>query len=181
MFDDRDIKIAGSHPSQEIRKTPSEEDVSPELRQAMADGDIERARRLGERMAQKLLAADEEKIFSLNESADLLQRRNLLAFTATTSFDRFCKNRTIAAVAYGAFYDHVKRCSEKTYFEMSDTGIFSFYYLALRRGGDVERRMGQTFAMLCGKDGDPVYQEVGEAVYCSFSAEIRAEIQAMGL
>lgn len=181
MFDDRDMKIAGSHPSQEIRKLPSEEALSPELRQAMADGDIERARRLGERMAEKLLAADRGESFGLHESADLLQRRNLLAFTATTGFDRFCKNRTVAAVAYGAFYDYVKKRSEKTYFEMSDTGVFSFYYLALRRGGDVERRMGQTFAMLCGKDGDPVYQEVGEAVYCSFSADIRAEIREMGL
>lgn len=181
MFDDKDMKIAGSHPSREMRKTSHEEENFPELRKAKADGDIERARRLGERMAQKLLDAGEAETFGLSRSEDILQRRNLLAFTATTAFDRFCKNRTVAAVAYGAFYDHVKKRSEKTYFEMSDTGIFSFYYLALRRGGDVERRMGQTFAMLCGKDGDPVYQEIGEAIYCSFSAEIRSEIQAMGL
>jgi len=37
----------------------------------------------------------------------------------------------------------------------------------------VERRIGQTFAMLCSHDGDPIYQELGEALYCWFLSVVR--------
>ena len=58
-----------------------------------------------------------------------------------------------------------------------DNGAFSFYYLAYRRGSEVERRIGQTFAMLCSHDGDPIYQELGEALYCWFLSVVKEEAE----
>ena len=43
----------------------------------------------------------------------------------------------------------------------------------------MERRIGQTFAMLCSHDGDPIFQELGEALYCWFTAEIRKIAQEL--
>ena len=59
--------------------------------------------------------------------------------------------------------------------------FFSFYYLAFRRGNDVERRIGQTFAMLCSHDGDPIYQELGEALYCWFLSEVKASAKEQNI
>ena len=72
-----------------------------------------------------------------------------------------------------SFIDRIKTVNGEIYKTSSDTGAFSFYYLAFRRGGDIERRVGQTFAMLCSHDGDPVYQELGEAVYCWFLSVVK--------
>ena len=46
---------------------------------------------------------------------------------------------------------------------------------------DIERRMGQTFAMLCSHDGDPIYQELGEALYCWFSSVVKTEAEKLKL
>lgn len=181
MYDDKDMKIAGSKPSKSIQMARETEELSAELNRAKAEGAIEKARVLGGRMAEQLLNADREAAFGAEAGEDLLQRRNLLAFTVTVGFERFCKNSTISAVAYGSFYDRVKQMSPQVYAEMSDIGVFSFYFLAFRRGGDVERRMGQTFAMLCGKDGDPVYQERGETIYCKFSSVVETAVREMDL
>ena len=61
----------------------------------------------------------------------------------------------------------------------TDNGALSFYYLSFRRGGEVERRVGQTFAMLCSHDGDPVYQELGEALYCWFTSVVKRKIEEL--
>lgn len=184
MFDDKDIKIAGSKPSLSIRQSRETEEVTAELNRAKAGGEFEKARELGEKMAVKLLDNKGDAAFGTVDEADgddLLQRRNLLAFTVTVGFEKNCRSSMISAAAYGAFYDCVKRLDSKIYDELSDTGVFSFYYLAYRRGGEVERRMGQTFAMLCGRDGDPVYQELGEALYCYFSAVVESAVKELGL
>ena len=64
---------------------------------------------------------------------------------------------------------------------MLDSGAFSFYYLAYRRGNEVDRRIGQTFAMLCAHDGDPIYQELGEAIYCWFISRVSKKLKESGL
>ena len=62
-----------------------------------------------------------------------------------------------------------------------DTGAFSFYYLAFRRGGEIDRRIGQTFAMLCSHDGDPIFQELGEALYCWFLSVVKTAAKENGI
>ena len=103
----------------------------------------------------------------------LLQRRLLLSFTATVGFEQFCRDDTLAGIAQKSFIDTVKKENDELYRSSSDTGAFSFYYLAYRRGSEIDRRIGQTFAMLCSHDGDPIYQELGEALYCWFLSAVR--------
>lgn len=177
---DEDIKIAGSSPSQALRRK-AESDASAQLAAAKQSGELERAHQLGKKLAQKLLTRDADVILGLEAHEDVANRVNLLAFTATVGFQKHCRNALVAASAYGAFYEEIKRCDPALYDALSDAGVFSFYYLAYRRGNDVERRMGQTYAMLCGMDGDPVHQELGEALYCHFSALVRDEIEKLKL
>jgi len=105
-----------------------------------------------------------------------VQRRLLLSFATTVGFEQYCPNDTVCGIAQKSFLDTLKKNNSELYDTSSDTGAFSFYYLAFRRGGDVDRRIGQTFAMLCAHDGDPVYQELGEALYCWFLSVVRRAV-----
>ena len=177
-FDDSDMKIVGDSPSETVRQMRMLARQEQETLQREAAG---RAKALGEEMARRLLSDDGEISYALSEGEALTQRRSLLSFTITVGFARFCREQQSANAAYGAFCDALQRENPQLYHELSNAGVFSFYYLAYRRGGDIERRMGQTYAMLCAKDGDPVTQELGEALYCRFSAMVREAVERLGL
>ena len=105
-----------------------------------------------------------------------IQRILLLAFIVTAVLESNVDNEAFAGIAQKSFLDTVKKDYSSIYEYTSDTGAFTFYYLAFRRGIDVERRVGQTFAMLCGHDGDPIYQELGEVLFCWFSSLIKEAV-----
>lgn len=173
MFDE-DIKIAGNKPSLTIRKyaASANNDVS------LPEESISSAKKLGEIVANEFCKAFEVYPNAVEEPDDnmLIQRLLLLSFTATVGFDKHLENETLAGIAQKSFLKSVKSSSSELYKYTSDTGAFSFYYLAYRRGSEVERRMGQTFAMLCSHDGDPIYQELGEVLFCWFSSVIKSAV-----
>lgn len=166
---DEDIKIAGDKPSKEIKmnKSPTQTAVhSASVTNA--------AKEWGRLVAAKFI--EDAKSNSNAENFDyemIIQRRLLLSFTATIGFEQFCNDDTLSGIAQKSFIDAVRVYDNDLYLTLSDTGAFSFYYLAFRRGGDIERRMGQTFAMLCSHDGDPIYQELGEVLYCWFLSIVK--------
>lgn len=180
MSFDNDIKIAGNKPSGEIKKNKIVETVQEDI---VSHTDSLRAKKLGERVANKF-CADNNDFSIANEEFDsqmALQRRILLSFTTSVALERFCKSEAIAGIAQKSFIDTVNKTSGVLDEASSDTGAFSFYYLAFRRGGDIERRIGQTFAMLCSHDGDPIYQELGEALYCWFSSTVENLVEEFDL
>ena len=182
MFDDNDMKIAGSRPSLSVGQAIENDSVRGEIDRAKSLGEFDKARQLGEQMAEMLLRDNGLISFGItDDSEDISRRRELFAFTVTVGFEVSLISSVVAAAAYGAFFDRLKTLSKEIYFELSDAGAFSFYYLAYRRGGEVDRRMGQTYAMLCEKDGDPVFQELGEALFCYFSAAVKEAAQELGI
>lgn len=178
LNNDLDIKIAGDRPSEDIKKNQKKE-VNLEYTAT----DVQNAKKLGKEIARLFIddATSAEKNDANGNLEMMLQRRLLLSFTATVGFESYCKDDALGGIAQKSFIDAVKRENAQLYSSSSDTGAFSFYYLAFRRGGDIERRIGQTFAMLCSHDGDPIFQELGEALYCWFSAEIEKAANALKL
>lgn len=177
-FDD-DIKIVGDKPSATVRlnklkdSLPEEYDINESVK----------AKKLGAIIAHKYIdeITSSENSVTADSFEVLSQIKLLLSFTATVGLEKFCKNDTLSGLAQKSFLDTIKEESELLYKSSSDMGAFSFYYLAFRRGTDIERRMGQTFAMLCAADGDPIFQERGEALYCWFLAVIRKAVLELGL
>ena len=169
MFDE-DIKIAGNKPSLSIKQnsvlTNKESDVPKEV--------ADKAKLLGKLVGDEFCKASDAYPNAAPETDNnmLVQRLLLLSFTVTVGFDKHLNDEAIAGIAQKSFLKTVKNTSSELYKYTSDTGAFSFYYLAYRRGSEVDRRMGQTFAMLCSHDGDPIYQELGEVLYCWFSSLI---------
>ena len=179
LYSDNDIKIAGDKPSRDINKNKEETLSGKELKPA----DIKSAKELGRKIALKFIKDAEESAGS-TEAEDyemVLQRRLLLSFTATVGFEQYCSDDALCGIAQKSFIDTLKKNSAELYKSSSDTGAFSFYYLAYRRGNEIDRRIGQTFAMLCSHDGDPVYQELGEALYCWFLSAVRKNAADLNL
>ncbi len=169
------MKIAGDRPSQDILRHREANEVS------LADGSHEQARRLGQCVAEIFSRDAADFHYDTSDHEMILQRRLLLSFTATVGFEKFCRDDADCGIAQKAFLDTLREKSPELYESSSDTGAFSFYYLAYRRGADVERRIGQTFAMLCSHDGDNVYQELGEALYCWFSSVVKDHAEKLNL
>ena len=170
MYSDNDIKIAGDRPSLEIKKRNEEKHSAGDVDKAA----VKNAKQWGKAVALRFI--DDAKT-ATEEAIDcemLIQRRMLLSFTATVGFEQLATDDTLSGIAQKSFLDTVRNADAELYRTSSDTGAFSFYYLAFRRGGEVDRRIGQTFAMLCSHDGDPVYQELGEALYCWFLSVVKS-------
>lgn len=167
MFDDNDIKIFGGKISAE-----------PETQIVIPKEKIEKAKKIGAEVAKIYIENIKSQTDKSESNSELLmQRLLLLSFTATISFEQYIENDTLVGIAQKSFLDYIKKNSSEIYTASSDTGAFSFYYLAFRRENDIERRIGQTFAMLCSHDGDPIYQELGEALYCWFSSTVKKIIE----
>lgn len=169
MFGDNDIKIAGDKPSVDVEKNRTIENNGS----FVSKPQIENAKRIGKEVAEIYYSDVSKECENPDNAEMLIQRQLLLSFTATVSFERFIENDTLVGIAQKSFLDYLKSVNPNVYKASSDTGAFSFYYLAFRRDNDVERRIGQTFAMLCSHDGDPIFQELGEALYCWFSSEVK--------
>lgn len=176
---DQDIKIAGDKPSRDIARNR----IKSEDAENISESDLKNAKELGRAVALKFI--DDASEFSKTDDGTdydmIIQRRLLLSFTATIGFEQYCRSDTVCGVAQKSFIDTLKKYDENLYKTSSDTGAFSFYYLAYRRGSEIDRRMGQTFAMLCSHDGDPVYQELGEALYCWFLSVVRKKAKQLDL
>ena len=165
VFNDNDIKIASDKPSRDIKKPQSK----PEDSVFQKSEHYERAKQWGGEVALEFI--NDAKLNPLNDECDFemtVQRRLLLSFTATIGFEMYAEDDSACGIAQKSFLDTLKNSDSRLFETAQDTGAFSFYYLAFRRGGDTVRRIGQTFAMLCSHDGDPIYQELGEALYCWF-------------
>lgn len=175
MCSDTDIKIAGDKPSRDVARNKMS------AQQISLDGkEVARAKSIGKNVAQVFIK-DSQTAFDADfgDYELLRQRRLLLSFTATVGFETYIKDDALSGIAQKSFLDTVKKLNPDIYDSSSDTGAFSFYYLAYRRGSDIERRIGQTFAMLCSHDGDPIFQELGEALYCWFSSEVCKAVDSL--
>ena len=175
MLEDRDIKIASDKPSADIKRRKMEMEAAHNQKSTTMGKD------LGCVVAEKFI--DVIKNQTLGGETDnaelLLQRQILLSFAAISGFEQFCKDSDYLSAAKRSFLEHLKNNYPELYSGATDNGALSFYYLAFRRGGEVERRIGQTFAMLCSHDGDPVYHELGEALYCWFTSVIKKTQKAI--
>ena len=173
LTDDLDVKIAGDKPSEDIRRNKA----TPVQNSSVSPEQVKGAKAIGRAVANSFIADAETEVDEEFRDFDMIvQRRLLLSFTATAGFEQYISDDTLVGIAQKSFLDTINKHSTELYKTSSDTGAFSFYYLAFRRGSEVDRRIGQTFAMLCSHDGDPIFQELGEALYCWFLSVVRKAV-----
>lgn len=177
--DDSDIKIAGEKPF-----FPKAEDTTSdanELETQRRLGNLEKAHELGTKLSEKIVDEDGESGFGEDSSEDpgmRMQRRLLLAFAAFSCVEKNIKSSVLQGVVLSVFYDMLKKSLPEFYSDISQSGSFSFYTLCVRRGVDINYNVGCTFAMLSGKENDPVIVDLGEALYIHFVDVVQKTIQS---
>lgn len=177
------MKIVGEKPSDDVQRNRELYGDITDYKKEKSNGNLERAKGLGAVLASEFVSVcqKDELTLSQNDSESLMtQKVLLLSFTVMAGLEQFCPNIALANAARTSFFDVLFELDRELFDKSSDTGAFSFYYLSFRRGTEVDRRVGQTFAMLCSHDGDPIYQELGEALYCWFSSVIQKKVNQAG-
>ena len=178
--DDRDIKIfTGS----KALLPDDPEFLAQDIEKQRANGNMERAKLLGERMSA--LTPDSEDIKSLAggktlSSSVLYQLRVLMVFTAMTTIDFSLPVNILSSTATAEMINRLIETSKNFYDNISDGAAFTFYYLILRKGVDVPRNIGIQFASLCGKENDDYFINLGESLYKSVYDDINKTIAELG-
>lgn len=177
-MDDSDMKIAGASfgdSSGTIRD--SAEQTAHLLEHHKKNGNLSRARRLGAIMADSVSAIEGDS--PAQDSALLTQRRILLAFAVEVGLECFLPDSLVAQTAQNIFYNTLHTTSPAFYDDLQESGAFSFYYLCVRDGREVEQCVGKTFASLCGHAGDAAYAHTGEQLYIRFIDEVQSTADSL--
>lgn len=185
MFDE-DIKIAdfGGGAVTPGFNQKQAQDAQAEYDIENAKGNTVKANEFGMKLAGLLVdnldrfSAGEEE----SENSEIeVQRGVLMTFAAIICIENEIKSSVVSQIAENSFNEELQKKAPQLYSAVNASGALSFYYLAYRRGSDIDRRIGQTFAMLCSHDGDSVYQELGEAIYCWFLSFAKAQLRESGI
>lgn len=169
--DDSDMKIAGGAPA---GSSDISEEVTRELYFHKKNGNLKKARQIGVKIAEKIIEADRS---GYDQKAGYDSARNqislLLVFSAYRVVATYISSKLLQQIVINIFYDKLKVSLPVFYNDLGEEGAISFYYLCARRGGNIEKEVGRTFAMLMSKDGDPIIEQWGEALFYRFAAEIK--------
>ena len=178
LEDDRDMKIAGDDfEPVEPRAGEVDNGDAALLEQEKENGNLSRARRLGAILAEEVSAVEGDS--PTENSALLTQRRILLAFAVEVGLDALLPNGLTAQTAQTIFYDTLRATAPQFYDDLQASGAFSFYYLCVRDGRQVEERVGETFASLCGKKGDPACEQTGRELFRRFSGQVKRFVDTL--
>jgi hypothetical protein len=174
--DDSDMKIAGTPPAPE-----KPDDTAIELEQQKQNGNLSKAQKLSEELAKKIIDEDGVTSFGIDSSESdevRMQRRLLLAFVVDYFVDKNIDNSILGQVILNHFYDSLKQSVPEFYEDIRESGSFSFYFLCIRNGSNVEHCIGSSFAMLAGYEGDTVMTELGKALFFRFKDIVETAINA---
>lgn len=186
-FDDSDMKIFGVKEEAPPADGADVQALADEMKRQRLNGNSERAKRLGIRLAALAPDSTEEDSLDLTRllgdpvpSAEIMcQLRVLLIFTAESCLHLYTPTPLLATTAVNALYDRLIEDAPDFYDAISNGAAFSFYYLALRHSGKTDENIGIAFAMLCGAEDDASLAGLGERVYQYVNRKVREIISNM--
>ena len=175
--DDSDMKIMGDDYDPPEEKDDAGE-TAQQLEKQKANGNLGRARQLGAMMAEEVSAVEGDAPAA--GAALLTQRRILLAFAVEVGFEAFLPDNLLAETAQSVFYETLRKDAPDFYEDLQESGAFSFYFLCVREGRQVEQKVGGTYASLCGRPKDEALAQEGEALYRRFIDRVQRFVEGMG-
>ena len=179
-FDDSDVKIFGE------KKKDSFDDVSiiVEMNKQRSNGNSEKSRKLGKYLASifidepQLLTDLEEEVGEINRDDDTMyQIKVLLVFTAEYCLTHYLPSPLVSNTAVNAMYSSIMKNAAEFYDKLDDAAEYSFYYLAVRKEVDISENIGKSFAMLCGKENDDYFLNLGKQLFEIAKYEIKKTIK----
>lgn len=182
MFDDSDIKIFTS-------KADAATDldilsVVESLNQQRANGNVEKAENLGRSLAALAFSNETRKKYQnstfFEDAAPgvAAQAGVLLLFAAEAALNYFLPSTQLSTIAITALHKHLDELESEFYRNVVESSAYSFYYLSIRKGSeDVATDIGKAFSMLCQKEGNEAYIQVGRTLYNKVLTEVEQEVK----
>ncbi len=170
LFDDSDVKIFTD--GNNVEENSYEVSVIAEMTKHRSNGNILKAKQLGKHLAE--IFVDEPSLLSQLEGEigkiecdddDMYHIKVLLVFTAEYCINHYLPATLLSNTAVNSLYDTVIKKASEFYDRLDDAAEYSFYYLAVRKGVDISKNIGVSFAMLCGKDKNEYYTNLGKRLF----------------
>ena len=139
-----------------------------------ANGNIDKARRLGAALATIAPTSDGDGIFvNLKDHLSpkffvqdiLYQIRVLLVFACETILQIELPSELLSTTAISSMYHAIEEGTPGFYSNISNGAAFTFYYLAVQKGGDISENIGEAFAMLCSVKNKDSFVLAGKTVW----------------
>ena len=139
-----------------------------------ANGNIDKARELGEILATIAPTGDGEGIFvNLKDHLSpkffvqdiLYQIRVLLVFACETLLQMELPTELLSTTAIASMYDAMEKDMPGFYNNIANGAAFTFYYLAIQKDGDISENIGEAFAMLCAVKNKDSFVLAGKTVW----------------
>jgi len=164
---DEDMKIAPSGGfSQSAGAEESSEMAAEQFLKLKSSGNIEKARRLGDKFALLLL----EKHAGARSAEDSLrahQQLVLYSYAVTRAVSDCAPDSLLAQTSVNVFYDCLEDSAPELYRHISDVGALSLYILC-ERSQSRDHKIGEVYARLCGVEGDAAATAEGKELYRRF-------------
>ena len=137
------------------------------------NGNIDKARKLGEILATITPKGEDGIIVDLKDHLapryfvqDILyQIKVLLVFACETLLQIECPCEVVSTTAIASMYEVIQKNSPGFYSNISNGAAFTFYYLAIQKGGDISENIGEAFAMLCAVKNKESFVLAGKTVW----------------
>lgn len=151
-----------------------------------ANGNIDKAKRLGEALATIAPTNEGDGIFiNLRDHLapkffmqDILyQMRVLLVFACESLLQIELTSQVLSTTAISSMYSALERDMPGFYSNISNGAAFTFYYLAVKKGGDISENIGEAFAMLCSVKNKDSFVLAGKTIWNIAVDVIEKEIE----
>ena len=151
-----------------------------------ANGNLEKAKQLGENLSRLTPSMDGEGLqVNLQDilpkkylSQDILyQIKVLLVFEAEALLELSIPVPVLATTAINSLHDALRESAPGFHKNISDGAAFTFYFLAMKKSGDISQNIGEAFAMLCNVKNKEGFVEAGRSVWNLAANIIQGEIR----
>jgi hypothetical protein len=186
---ENDVKIYVS--KKEMNKSASEFSGNFDaVMRHRANGNIDKARRLGAALATMAPTSDGDGIFvNLRDHLSpkffvqdiLYQIRVLLVFACETILQMELPSELLSTTAIASMYTALEKDMPGFYSNIANGAAFTFYYLAIQKGGDISENIGEAFAMLCAVKNKDSFVLAGKTVWNIAVDIIGKEIEKAGI
>ena len=155
-----------------------------------ANGNIDKARRLGASLATIAPTGEGDGIFvNLKDHLSqkffvqdiLYQIRVLLVFACETLLQLELPTELLSTTAIASMYDAMEKDMPGFYNNIANGAAFTFYYLAIQKGGDLSENIGEAFAMLCSVKNKDSFVLAGKTIWNIAVDIIGKEIEKAGI
>ena len=139
-----------------------------------ANGNIDKAHKLGATLATIAPTGEGDGIFvNLRDHLSpkffvqdiLYQVRVLLVFACETLLQIELPSELLSTTAIASMYDAMEKDMPGFYSNIANGAAFTFYYLAIQKGGDISENIGEAFAMLCSVKNKDSFVLAGKTVW----------------